>query len=96
VNLDEFKKSLSEEAPPENINDLLLSLWFDAKGNWNKAHEIAQEIESKDTSLVHAYLHRKEGDEWNASYWYNRSGKSKPDIELSDEWDELVKEFLNK
>jgi hypothetical protein len=27
---------------------------------------------------IHAYLHRKEPDIWNAKYWYNRCGKPYP------------------
>ena len=91
-----FKSSLKNNKPPENINQLLKSLWYDAKGDWNKAHETAQEITSKDGALIHAYLHRKEGDLSNASYWYSRAGKKLPSNSLEEEWEELLVEFINK
>jgi len=71
MTFEEFKNSLSDKKPPDGINDLLKSLWYDANNNWDKAHSIAQDILSKDGSLLHAYLHRVEGDIWNAGYWYN-------------------------
>jgi len=49
------------------------------------------------TSLWYdAYLHRKEGDLWNADYWYAKAGRSRPDIPLRTEWENLVKFFLAK
>jgi hypothetical protein len=65
---DEFKSSLKNSAPPEKISGLLKSLWYDGKGDWEKSHEIAQDINTTDGSLIHAYLHRKEGDSGNAMY----------------------------
>ena len=90
----DFKKTIKENNPPESINELLLALWYDAKGNWDKAHTIAQDINSKDGSRIHAYLHRKEGDEWNAGYWYRRAEDSFFKGTLDEEWEILVKRFL--
>ena len=53
----------------------LLALWWDAKGDWEKAHGIAQDVAGADGAWVHAYLHRKEGDLGNAGYWYRRAGR---------------------
>ena len=94
MGVDEFKKSLSQSLPPEGIGSLLESMWFDGTGNWDKAHDIAQDIHSKDGSWIHAYLHRKEGDEGNAAYWYARADKPVCRKSLPEEWDELVKAFL--
>jgi len=97
----EFKSSLSQNLPPENINDLLVALWYDAKvdpskagASWEKAHKIVQNIRGKDAVWVHAYLHRKEGDSGNASYWYSREGKQFSNKTLDEEWEEIVKELL--
>ena len=90
---EDFLKSLQENHPPNGLNKLLQALWYDAKGNWKKSHEIASEIETKDGSLLHAYLHRKEGDQWNADYWYNRAKSKSPNMDLNAEWQELVKKF---
>ncbi len=57
------------------LQPLLLALWHDAQGDWARAHEVAQDVESSNGAWVHAYLHRKEGDAFNAAYWYRRAGK---------------------
>jgi len=45
-------------------------------------------------SWIHAYLHRKEGDKWNAGYWYNRAGKPFPDFSFEEELKVLVENNL--
>lgn len=77
MNFEEFKASIPGANPLQGANALLQAMWFEAKGNWEMAHNIAQDVNSDDGSWVHAYLHRKEGDIDNASYWYSRAGKSK-------------------
>jgi hypothetical protein len=91
----EFKSSLQKTTPPLNTGKLLQALWYDAKGDWDTAHNLAQEIETTDGSWVHAYLHRKEGDEGNARYWYHRARKNFPKVTLEQEWEEIVNDFLN-
>jgi hypothetical protein len=91
---EEFRSSLSAPQPPQDAPPLLAALWWDAKGDWAKAHEIAQEIESVDAAWVHAYLHRKEGDQGNAGYWYRRAGKPHSRAELTQEWQEIARTFL--
>jgi hypothetical protein len=90
----EFRSSLNAPHPPGNATPLLAALWWDAKGDWAKAHEIAQQIESLDAAWVHAYLHRKEGDQGNAGYWYRRAGKLHSRAALDEEWEELARTFL--
>ena len=90
----EFIASLEEISPPENLPELLYALWLEAKGNWDKAHRIAQNVSSPDGSHVHAYLHRKEGDEGNAMYWYRNAGVSFPEVSLDKEWNLLVDRLL--
>lgn len=94
MDFDSFKQSLNDNTPPENLSVLLLALWWDGKGEWDKAHETAQDVHDLDGSWVHAYLHRKEGDESNASYWYSRANKSKSNLSLEKEWEEIVTAFL--
>jgi hypothetical protein len=93
MNPEEFKNSLNEKEPPKNLSVYLISLWYDANGNWNKAHQLIQDVEDKNASAIHAYLHRKEGDIGNADYWYSRSGKKRKDISLEKEWEELAYQF---
>jgi hypothetical protein len=90
MTLSSFKESLSENEPPQNCSVYLNALWHDAKGDWDKAHELIQDISDENASWIHAYLHRKEGDISNAGYWYNRAGKRKPVIPLDKEWEEIV------
>jgi hypothetical protein len=94
MTLSEFKSSLQHERPPQGINDLLRALWHAAKHDWHTSHNIAQEIETSDGSWIHAYLHRKEGDESNARYWYSRAGRKFPKVSLEEEWDEIVEALL--
>lgn len=94
MTLQEFKSSLQSSQPPLGISDLLRALWHDSKQDWNTSHNIAQEIETSDGSWVHAYLHRKEGDESNARYWYSRAGKKFPKASLEEEWEEIVEMLL--
>ena len=68
MTLDDFRKSLAEAQPPAELNVAQAGLWWDAKGDWKRAHESAQQDEGRDGSWVHAYLHRKEGDQNNAEY----------------------------
>jgi len=75
MTLDEFRQSLTAKEPPAGLSPALAGLWFDAKGDWQRAHESAQQDEGVEGSWVHAYLHRKEGDHGNAAYWYSRAGK---------------------
>ncbi len=90
MTLIEFRSSLQNSSPPHGINNLLEAMWHEAKGDWNKAHNIAQDVETPDGSWVHAYLHRVEGDESNARYWYNRAGRKFSKLSLKEEWEEIV------
>jgi len=53
----------------------LQALEAEASGDWEKAHRLVQDGSSSESSWVHAYLHRVEGDLGNAGYWYRRAGK---------------------
>jgi hypothetical protein len=92
----DFRISLEKSLPPEGIAPALNALWYDGKGDWNKAHDIAQETHSTDGSWIHAYLHRKEGDDGNAAYWYSKAGKKFPANTLEQEWEEIVAALLKK
>lgn len=93
---DEFRLSLSGNRPPEGAGPLLQALWHDARGDWNRAHEIAQDVaDAEGGAAVHAYLHRKEGDPGNAAYWYRRAGRPIAREDLEAEWERLVREFLH-
>ncbi len=92
--LESFKKSLQFSTPESHFSPILKSLWFDAKGDWDMAHAQVDQLNDRDSAWVHAYLHRKEGDLWNADYWYARAKKSRPNFSLEQEWESLVSYFL--
>ena len=95
MNLEAFVQSVASEAgPPDGLTETLRSLWWDRKGDWDRAHTIAQAIPTVQGSAVHAYLHREEGVLWNADYWYQRAGRQRPEISLEEEWQALVVEML--
>ncbi len=77
-----------------NLQGLLLALWHDARGEWQQAHAVAQEVETSDGAWVHAYLHRKEGDRFNSGYWYRRAGRAAASGSLEEEWEAIARELL--
>ncbi len=81
---------------PAGLKSPLEALWLDARGEWEAAHMAAQGDESQEAAWVHAYLHRKEGDDGNAGYWYKRAGRDKPDVSLEDEWERMVGALLGQ
>ena len=94
MNFADFKSSLDSDNAPEGLSPLLLALWYDGKNDWERSHDIAQDIHTNDGSWIHAYLHRKEGDPGNAAYWYRKAGKLVPTVSLEKEWEEIVKVLL--
>ena len=94
MTLEQYIQSLSSPAPPPETSDYLKALWFDAKGDWEKSHNIIQDIDDKKAAWIHAYLHRKEGDIWNADYWYGKAGKKRPEVSLEEEWEIIVKALI--
>ena len=94
MTLEEFRKSLNNKRPPEDLTLSLAALWWDAKGDWTKAHESAQQDEGPAGAWVHAYLHRKEGDQGNAAYWYGRAGKPVCREPLDAEWLSIVRDLV--
>lgn len=89
-----FRATTTAAEPPPGLSLPLQTLWWDAKGDWNRAHECAQADHSSAGSAVHAYLHRVEGDLANAGYWYNRAGRTPETGPLMAEWLALAAEFL--
>lgn len=94
MDLTEFRKSLTGKNPPVSVSPYLEALWYDANNNWEKAHNVVQDLDDKTAAWVHAYLHRKEGDIGNADYWYTRAGRKRPAFSLDQEWDSIVGELL--
>ena len=96
MTFEEFRNSLRLDGPPQGLSLPLAALWWDAKGNWAKAHESAQQDEGPAGAWVHAYLHRKEGDLGNAAYWYRQAAKPVNRGSLEEEWNEITQALLNE
>ena len=89
-----LRDSVSAKQPPPALGMALQALWWDAKGDWDKAHGCAQEQDDAAGAWVHAYLHRKEGDAGNAGYWYRRAGKAPATSSLAQEWEAIARALL--
>jgi hypothetical protein len=95
VTLAEFIEATHQPQPPANVTPALLALWHDRRGDWDAAHQIAQDIEDPDGAWIHAYLHRKEGDLDNAGYWYRRAKRPEPGESLENEWASIASAMLD-
>lgn len=93
---EQFKASLKDTKPPEDLSAPLTALWWDAKGDWQRSHSLVDELETKDGMAVHAYLHRKEGSSSNAEYWYERAGRKFHRPKLEEEFQALVEGLLTR
>lgn len=89
MDLESFKASLAGDAAPTDAGPALQALWHQAKGEWARAHRLAQAA-GDDGAWVHAHLHRVEGDAGNAGYWYRRAGKPHASVALELEWEEIA------
>ncbi len=89
-----FKASLTASAPPTGLAPAVEALWYAANGYWERAHDAAQKRDDAAGAWVHAYLHRIEGDEGNARYWYGRAGRKPSTAPHGKEWEEIAKALL--
>ena len=90
---DDFIKFTKESKPSDKLSGVHLAIWYIVKDNWDKAHNIIQDINSETASWIHAYLHRVEGDIDNAHYWYNHASKEPYAESLNSELDDII-QFL--
>ena len=94
MTLEQFRSTLAQHSAPDELSPALRAMWEDAKGHWNEAHAIAQDLEDRTGSWIHAYLHRKKGDLGNAGYWYRRAGQPVAHDTLDEEWTRIVTALL--
>ncbi len=94
MNFTEYINSLENSLPAPSLSIYLQALWYDGKNEWEQSHNLIQDVEDATAAHIHAYLHRKEGDRFNADYWYRRAGKKRPTYSLEEEWEALVKSLL--
>ena len=89
-----FKATLADKSPPPGLAPAIEALWYAANGFWERAHDAAQKRDDEAGAWVHAYLHRMEGDEENARYWYGRAGRPVATAAHGKEWEEIAKALL--
>lgn len=59
---------------PEGREDQLVAAALLYHDHHNEAHDLVQDMTDVDGALVHAIVHRREPDYWNAKYWFRRVG----------------------
>jgi len=94
--LDRLIASVADDAPPAELSPVLKGLWWQRKGDWNRAHETVQAIDSVAAAWVHAHLHRVEGDLDNAQYWYRQAGRPVCTAALEREWRTIAEALLRE
>lgn len=90
-----FRDSLAGASPPTGLSGPLHALWRAAKGDWDAAHKLVMDDESREAAWVHAYLHRLEGDQSNAGYWYRKAGKPVPTVAHEAEWTAMAQALVS-
>ena len=96
MTFEQFETSLGQQEASEGLSPYLAALWSEKRGDWKSAHELIQDISTKQAARIHAYLHRREGDESNARYWYRQADEKFPSGQtLDQEWRILVDRFLS-
>lgn len=91
---DDMKRGAASAPPPSGLPPALRALWWAAKGEWERAHDIVMGEDDADAAWVHAHLHRVEGDIGNARYWYRRAGRPVATGPLEAEWDAICAALL--
>ena len=94
MTLEQFEAAIDQPTPPAGLDPLQQALWHEAKGDWQRAHELAQDVDNAEGAWVHAYLHRVDGDLSNAGYWYRRAGRPVCELSLREEWREIARALL--
>ena len=96
MNAAELAESVKRDSAPDaSLPEEAKALWHAKKGNWEEAHNIAQEIHTPLGSWVHALLHLIEGDQGNANYWFHKAGKpSRAAAEIDTLWEDIARKVL--
>lgn len=92
---EQFDESLAKDVPPENLSLELTALWWLKNSNWQQAHDLIDPAPGADAAWVHALLHRMEGDQWNADYWYSRAGRERPEMTIGQELETMLAAFTD-
>jgi hypothetical protein len=94
MSFEQFIASLAGPAPAAGLSPALAALWWMAKGDWERAHDLVNALDGGEAAWVHAHLHRVEGDQGNAHYWYRRAGKAPSTAALEAEREHITRALL--
>lgn len=75
--------------------EYLKALNLAKQGDWDASHEIVQAHSDSFSCLIHAYLHRVEGDLSNAAYWYRRADEPVSTLSTDEELSYLYERLEN-
>lgn len=90
-----LESTKQDESPPSDVSPELKSLWFTKVGEWENAHNIAQDIPSRMGSWIHGLLHAIEGDMGNAGYWFHKANETPiAKSQIDSEWERIVRDCL--
>ncbi len=96
MDLHNFRKSLTDDTPPDELTPALEAVWHAARDDWHRAHKIVQDDPGRDAAWVHAHLHRVEGDMANADYWYRMADRGMPQGGTREELWDIAAELLRQ
>jgi hypothetical protein len=94
MTVDQLRETTGQAQPPAGLPLLAEALWWQAHGDWPRAHRIVDALTTPDGMWVHAYLHRCEGDLGNAGYWYRQAHRPRSSQTLDEEWREIAGALL--
>ena len=78
---------MSEHALVKSL-EMLKAGGFGPGPELERAHAICQDHEGTPAfDWIHALVHRIEGDDGNAAYWYRRAGKTRHPGSVAEEWE---------
>lgn len=92
--MDDTVRDFLSQARVSGQTHALRALWHAHRGDWEAAHQEAQEGNDADSAWVHALLHRQEGDQANAAYWYRRAGRPMFHGDLKTEQEAILAALL--
>jgi hypothetical protein len=96
MSIETFRRALMHDSPPAGWSRALQALWYQGKGDWERAHALAQDVDAADGFWVHAHLHRTEGERVNAGYWYRCAGRTPSAAPIAQEFEEIATTLLQR
>ena len=94
MDLTAFRDSLKDSTPPAGHEQGAAGTMARCQRRLGSCPHAGPGYTRSGRRWVHAYLHRVEGDESNAGYWYGRAEKPHCQTSLEEEWVEIATALL--